>query len=351
MAQHLRSDSKGHSNSLTPLISIIIPVYNVESYIARCLDSCINQTLRDIEIIIVDDCGSDDSIQIAQDYAHKDPRIRIIHNEKNLGLFSTRIAGERVARGEYILPLDSDDYIDLRACEKAYNAIYQNLSQNDSQSLDTKPDIIFFGMEYDPRTFKRISPPVLCKPLFNDEILHQAFVRCIMPPWSIWAKLYKASHIRNVNEKIVVHMGENTHLTMTEDTLKFFWIAALAKKSIGIPDKLYYYCDSSSSITRKINTTARNKKIADIGRVIEEFTKLSQVESLKANSSFPIAQQRTINILKSMQTLEHRYDGLINSNGGGAYLTSCFKSLRYYRRWQTYVRILAYIFSLGFIKL
>ena len=68
-------------------VSIIIPVYNVEKYISECLDSCINQTLQDIEIIIVDDCGSDKSIDIVKEYAKKDSRIKIIKNNQNKGLF------------------------------------------------------------------------------------------------------------------------------------------------------------------------------------------------------------------------------------------------------------------------
>uniref|UniRef100_UPI00112F8C15 glycosyltransferase family 2 protein n=1 Tax=Campylobacter TaxID=194 RepID=UPI00112F8C15 len=103
-------------------ISIIIPVYNVEKYISQCLDSAINQSLKDIEIIIVDDCGSDKSMDIAQEYAKNDSRIKIIKNSQNMGLFLTRCEGIKSATGEYILNLDSDDFLDLRACEIAYNA-------------------------------------------------------------------------------------------------------------------------------------------------------------------------------------------------------------------------------------
>ena len=108
---------------LNPKISIIIPVYNVEKYISQCLDSAINQSLKDIEIIIVDDCGSDNSMDIAKEYAKNDNRIKIIKNRQNMGLFLTRCEGIKSATGEYILNLDSDDFLDLRACEIAYNAI------------------------------------------------------------------------------------------------------------------------------------------------------------------------------------------------------------------------------------
>ncbi|WP_243832725.1 MULTISPECIES: glycosyltransferase family 2 protein [unclassified Campylobacter] len=74
-------------------ISIIIPTYNVEKYIARALESCINQTFKDIEIIVVDDCGNDKSIEIAKEYAKKDTRIKIVYNEENLGLLRARYEG------------------------------------------------------------------------------------------------------------------------------------------------------------------------------------------------------------------------------------------------------------------
>lgn len=101
-----------------PKISIILPTFNVEKYIARAIESCINQSFKDIEIIIVDDCGSDKSINIAKEYAKKEERIKIIHNEKNLGTFATRNNGVKHSNSEYLMFLDPDDYLDPDACEK-----------------------------------------------------------------------------------------------------------------------------------------------------------------------------------------------------------------------------------------
>ena len=103
-------------------VSIIIPVYNVEKYISQCLDSAINQSLKDIEIIIVDDCGSDKSMDIAKEYAKNDSRIKIIKNSQNQGPFTSRNNAVLAANGEYLVFLDSDDFLDLRACEIAYEA-------------------------------------------------------------------------------------------------------------------------------------------------------------------------------------------------------------------------------------
>lgn len=105
---------------MSPKISIIVPVYNVEKYIHRCIHSLINQTLRDIEIILVDDESPDSCPQICDEYASKDTRIKVIH-KKNEGLGLTRNAGLEAATGEYIAFIDSDDWVDLVMYETLYN--------------------------------------------------------------------------------------------------------------------------------------------------------------------------------------------------------------------------------------
>lgn len=106
-----------------PKISIIIPVYNVEKYLRECLESCINQTLEDIEIICVDDCSPDNSIKILEEYQQKDSRIKIFRHEKNKNLGAARNTGLENATGEYVWFVDSDDYIDTKACQILYDAI------------------------------------------------------------------------------------------------------------------------------------------------------------------------------------------------------------------------------------
>ncbi|MBO7127859.1 glycosyltransferase [bacterium] len=107
-----------------PKISIIIPIYNVERYLRECLDSCINQTLEDIEIICVDDCSPDNSIKILEEYKQKDSRIKIFRHEKNKNLGASRNTGLTNATGEYIWFVDSDDFIDnTKACQILYDAI------------------------------------------------------------------------------------------------------------------------------------------------------------------------------------------------------------------------------------
>lgn len=109
-----------------PQISIIVPVYNVERYLERCLESIINQTFRDIEIICVDDGSTDNSLNILKEFAEKDSRIINIINKHNRGPSFSRNAGLNIARGKYIGLVDSDDYIELNFYETMYNHFENN---------------------------------------------------------------------------------------------------------------------------------------------------------------------------------------------------------------------------------
>ena len=106
-------------------VSIIIPIYNVEQYIEECLLSAMRQTLKEIEIICVNDGSTDDSMGIVRKYAREDPRIRIVEKE-NGGLSSARNAGMDAAKGEYILFLDSDDWILPETLEEIYDSAVKN---------------------------------------------------------------------------------------------------------------------------------------------------------------------------------------------------------------------------------
>jgi glycosyltransferase involved in cell wall biosynthesis len=106
-----------------PEFSLIVPVYNVENFLAECLDSCINQTFKDIEIICINDCSPDGSYKILETYAQKDRRIKIITHKQNRGLGGARNSGIENATGDYCWFVDSDDSILLNACEILHEVI------------------------------------------------------------------------------------------------------------------------------------------------------------------------------------------------------------------------------------
>lgn len=117
-------------------VSVIIPVYNTEKYLPKCLDSVCNQTLKDIEIICVNDCSPDNSLVILQEYAKNDNRIKLINFTENKGAAAARNAGIDAATGEYIGFVDSDDFVDLDFYEK----LYTKAKETDADAV--KGDII-----------------------------------------------------------------------------------------------------------------------------------------------------------------------------------------------------------------
>ena len=115
-------------NGDKPIISVIVPVYNVEKWLPRCLDSILNQTFIDFEVVLVNDGSLDNSLQICKEYEKKDNRIKVFTKE-NGGLSDARNYGIRHSQGKYLIFIDSDDFIDKEYVEKLYNAILKNNAQ------------------------------------------------------------------------------------------------------------------------------------------------------------------------------------------------------------------------------
>ena len=114
------SNSSSNSSPQSPKISLLVAAYNIEDYIAKCLNSLVQQTLKDIEIIVVNDGSTDTTLDRIKEWANKDERIKIIDQE-NQGLSNVRKIGFQVAQGKYVQYVDGDDWLVLNACEKLYN--------------------------------------------------------------------------------------------------------------------------------------------------------------------------------------------------------------------------------------
>ncbi|MEI6132127.1 MAG: glycosyltransferase family 2 protein [Bacillota bacterium] len=120
---------------MSPKISVIIPVYNTENYLANCLESLINQTFTDFEVLMVDDKSSDNSVEICRGFEKKDDRFKLVLHEKNLGPGAPRNTGLKIAQGEFVVFLDSDDMLAIDACEKLLN-----------KAIKTKADFVLGRM-------------------------------------------------------------------------------------------------------------------------------------------------------------------------------------------------------------
>ena len=123
-------------------ISVVITVYNIEKYIGKCLESVMDQAMKDIEVICVDDASTDHSLDILKTYAVKDKRVKIVSQKKNSGPASARNVGYEMAQGEYVYQIDGDDYIVKGALERMYSCAKENnldfLTFSADAFLDTK---------------------------------------------------------------------------------------------------------------------------------------------------------------------------------------------------------------------
>ncbi|NLP45229.1 MAG: glycosyltransferase [Peptococcaceae bacterium] len=180
-------------NVSNPIVSVIIPVYNVEKYLPQCLDSLLNQTLKDIEIICIDDGSTDNSLSILRRYEEMDSRVRV-YTQNNKGAGAARNKGIELARGEYFSFLDSDDFFEPEMLELAYKA-----------SVDNNADIVqFFSDSYNDKNSKfEYIPNILkinnfpCKNPFSVHDIPEKIFN-LGNKWA-WDKLYKASFVKENN--------------------------------------------------------------------------------------------------------------------------------------------------------
>lgn len=218
-------------------ISIIIPVYNVENYLSQCLDSVINQTLNDIEIICINDGSTDNSLSILKDYANKDNRIKIISKE-NEGQAIARNLGIKEAKGEYIAFVDSDDFVELDMFENLYYLAKKrdlDLVMCKIALFDNKTKNINYNSWY----YKLGVFEDFDKTVFNYKDTKEFTCEISVTPYN---KIYKTSLLRENN----ISFPEGL---IFEDE-KFFYDVYLKSNKVSIFDKfLYYYRTNRSGST------------------------------------------------------------------------------------------------------
>jgi glycosyltransferase involved in cell wall biosynthesis len=213
-----------------PLISVIVPVYNVEPYLRKCLDSIINQTYKNLEIILVDDGSPDNCGQICDEYAKKDDRIKVIHKE-NGGISSVRNAGLDVANGEYISFVDSDDYI----AENMYDGLI-NIAEKERADIVTCAHYIVSSEGTKTLQANNIDNFTI------DEIRY--LVLMDKYPSCVWGKLYKAGLFKNLRFCIGIY---------SEDIFIMPTLFFNAKKATSTKKPYYYYNTNQGSIMSSFN--------------------------------------------------------------------------------------------------
>ena len=200
-------------------VSVIVPVYNVGKYLPECLNSLINQTLKEIEIICINDGSTDNSLEILNGYAQKDNRIKVI-NQENQGVSVARNVGIDLANGEYLMFLDGDDYLRCDACEIAYNSIKKDNS-----------DICMFGytVQVDDEFIDGRELKVLREYADKKEQLN------LYSFYSSIDKIYKTTFLKDLNIKFIENL-------QTAEDLVFSSCVYFQKPMYSIiPESLYFY--------------------------------------------------------------------------------------------------------------
>ena len=228
---------------MKPRVSVILPIYKVEKYLDRCMHSLLNQTLKDIEIIMVDDGSPDNSPTMCDQYAKEDSRVKVIHKQ-NAGLGFARNSGLEIATGDYIAFVDSDDFVSVTAFEIllkvaleenadyvmcGYKSVRNNICVSEHKDVNQK-----MVMEV-PDCYNVLRGMIGIDPDSEYSYRHN---------YSVWHGIYKSTlftegGIRFCSERDLI----------SEDLIFHLSLIPLCRKIFIIPDLLYNYCLNDNSLT------------------------------------------------------------------------------------------------------
>lgn len=249
-------------------ISVVVPVYNTERYLRRCLDSILNQTLREIEVIIVNDESPDNSHKIIEEYKLKDSRIKVI-NKKNGGISSARNTGIEYANGKYIIHIDSDDWIE----QNYFKDMFFRAKKDDLDIV-----VSDFWLDYDNgETEYRNDLKILDKEIIDAKKYSDIFFKGEIYT-AIWNKMYKTKLYKE--NKIFYPQG----MSLGEDLLVNI-LLALKSKKIGKINKAYLHYIQNISSTTKYNPTKKIYELISIFKLLAEKVQLENYNQLDINTT------------------------------------------------------------------
>lgn len=269
--------------NITPKISIVVPIYNIEKYVDECIESIVRQTYTNLEIILVDDKTTDNSGNICDKWVKKDQRIKVVHKIKNEGLNMARYSGWQASSGELIAFIDGDDTVDKRYIE----ALYDGLKNADA-------DISAVGYRF----FQHDEKPVLQQnETYENKVLshagiikHHATRQQYIPNFhgnltTVHCKLYKRSIVERVE-------WDKSNYSIGEDDFFSLMCYAVSKKVVLLYTELYYYRVSPHSISRSKELSVKyNDKKIPIFTLVRNYKELST--KLLGESFFEETQYRT----------------------------------------------------------
>lgn len=227
-----------------PLISIIIAAYNAQNHIQKCLKSCLEQDYKNIQIILVDDASTDDTMNVAQSLIKQDLRVQCVSNTQNIGTFATRLKGLEYARGEFVAFVDSDDYISPEFCTRMLKTF-----SND--------DIGFAACQYfvEPIGVLRYTCTNLYEATFSSQIWKLYRTKILHDAKALCDRMLSSYDLRG--------------LVCLEDLLFSLFIAPFVQQFRFVASPLYFYADNPQSMTRfysknRFLSAARSIMLMDI---------------------------------------------------------------------------------------
>ncbi len=256
-----------------PKISVIVPVYNVEKYLERCVNSLRNQTIEDIEIILVDDSSTDSSPRLCDEMAEKDFRVKVIH-KANEGAGKARNAALKIASGEYIGFADSDDYVE----PDMFATLYK-------KAVAYNSDLVMSGVLFVDGNMFSEKGECICKSYFEEDTqfdtveslkrLRMGIIGSTPEDFddskygmSIWKNLFRHEIIKKNG---IVFQSEREMLS--EDALFMVDYIACIERATGIPEAFYNYCRNENSISKSYNKDRLEKSLRFVSEVENRFDK------------------------------------------------------------------------------
>lgn len=250
------------------LFSIIVPIYNVEKYIRQCVDSILNQTFADFELILVDDGSIDNSGKICDEYAAKDLRIKVIHKQ-NGGVVSARKTGVEAAKGEYCVTVDSDDYISSQQLERIAGVIVEHRPDvvsfnavrfDENGPFGEVPNHISSGL-YDEKEIIKIRDCVI-----YDKNKDSLNLGCM--PFALWSKAIKTPLLKKSQNMVP------DNVKMGEDLAVIAPIICECKSIYILSENLYFYRDNPTSIVNTFDEKEIERYEILFNHLTENATKI-----------------------------------------------------------------------------
>lgn len=259
-----------------PKISVIVPCYGVEKFLDQCLNSIVNQTLQDIEIILVDDLSPDSVPMLCDQWAAKDKRIKVIHKEKNEGLGMARNTGLDVAVGEYVAFVDSDDFVDISMYERLYekakdldsdvvlcNCVIFNELAGENRRYDVKSFQLFEGRQNVDSFLLDLVAPL---PEYPKDVKYMM---------SVWHGIYR----RRIFERENIRFKSEREY-VSEDLIFNINLYPYVEKVSYISDCLYYYRSNEKSLSHQLDRSKYEKMKKSLSYVEAELFRIYGEESI-----------------------------------------------------------------------